>query len=293
MTADTHSADTTITTAAMEEESSSHRGKRPSLIGHLAQGPALSAYTISSEGTLLPAELKDVLQTNLNGENDAEKALPPVVLDANIRNDNDLALLRKQVLDKWSLPALMTRHLTMKQLQTPQVLALSRATLVVIRTLPVMSDSLAQARNAYHSAALCYEGETLLLMNIMPAQNEQSSIHKQARTRNLENDAVSLMCRRESLPSASISGALGVWLCFHLGQVTTATHKLRSRVFDMSESTDDDINSVTLSDIVEAKDCFLRLYSGMYFCTVLSTSWYICFCRSQVLSSVHGSRFLL
>ena len=174
---------------------------------------------------------------------DVEKALPPIVLDTDIANPQDLAALRSQILDRLRLPALMNRHLTMKQLQTPQVLALNRAVLVVFRVLPQIDNCVsAQLRATYHSAALAIENGPLLLINILASSEATASQmtygkaeQKELRSRHLGKDAISLMCRRESLPSASTAGALAVWLGFHLQQVTTATQQLRGRVLEMSE----------------------------------------------------------
>lgn len=198
----------------MDDSVSGHHGdekRRPTLLMPFGAGQKqklnLSAFIISSDGTLESAEVQNVLKTgNIDGEVDAEKALPPVVLDVNINDAGDLAALREQVLDTLNLPSLLQRHLTMKQLQTPQVLALSRAVLVVIRVLPAMYDLSDQIMNVHYSAALCVENETLLLMSIMPKTEGEESIRtKQARSRQLEKDAVSAMGRQE-MPSASISG---------------------------------------------------------------------------------------
>jgi len=236
-----------------------------------------SAFEISPDGTLMPTDVETVL---LNApaissfkhsgatSKDPEKALPPIVLDADIVDSKDMALLRSQILDKLSLPALMNRHLTMKQLQTPQVLALNRAVLVVFRVLPQMEDHSVsvQLRSTYHSAAVATENGPLLLINILSNSDSASHVgydkgeQKEIRSRHLGKDAISLMCRRESLPSPSTAGALAIWLGFHLQQVTTATQQLRGRVFEMAERSEDEVGNLTLPEIVDVKDCFLRLY---------------------------------
>ena len=241
-----------------------------------------SAFEISPDGTLMPTDVETVLlnassvmpsASKLNGSSisttaDVEKALRPIVLDADIANPQDLALLRTQILDKLRLPALMHRHLTMKQLQTPQVLALNRAVLVVFRVLPQIDNCVStQLRSTYHSAALAIENGPLLLINILSSSEATSQMtydkaeQKELRSRHLGKDAISLMCRRESLPSASTAGALAIWLGYHLQQVTTATQQLRGRVLEMSERSEDEVGTITLPDIVDVKDCFLRLYA--------------------------------
>lgn len=237
-----------------------------------------SAFEISPDGTLMPTDVETVLlnasitskasDSSSVTTKDPEKALPPIVLDADIANPQDLALLRSQVLDKLRFPALMNRHLTMKQLQTPQVLALNRAVLVVFRVLPQIDNCVsAQLRSTYHSAALAIENGPLLLINILSSSELTSQMsydkgeQKELRSRHLGKDAISLMCRRESLPSASTAGALAIWLGFHMQQVTTATQLLRRRVFEMSERREDEAGTITLPEINEVKDCFLRLYA--------------------------------
>ena len=246
-----------------------------------------SAFEISPDGTLIPTDVETVLlnassslssTSKLNPSStssttctaaDVEKALPPIVLDADIANPQVLALLRTQILDRLRLPALMNRHLTMKQLQTPQVLALNRAVLVVFRVLPQIDNCVsAQLRATYHSAALAIENGPLLLINILASSEATASQmtydkaeQKELRSRHLGKDAISLMCRRESLPSASTAGALAIWLGFHLQQVTTATQQLRGRVLEMSERSEEEVGTITLPEIVDVKDCFLRLYA--------------------------------
>jgi Mg2+ and Co2+ transporter CorA len=120
----------------------------------------------------------------------------------------------------------------------------------------------------YHSAALAIEDGPLLFINILTSSDtptysryDRGMIEqKEVRSRHLGKDCISLMCRPESLSSPSTAGALTFWIGFHLQQVTTATQQLRGKVLEMAERIEEEgLGDLTLPEIVQVKDCFLRL----------------------------------
>jgi hypothetical protein len=92
------------------------------------------ALSISKEGRLQECEVEDALTPPSNGES--------YWIDADVTHDGlDSIHLHQQLIDKLPLSRFLRRHLSLSQMQRPQVLALSDATLLVLRILPANEKS--------------------------------------------------------------------------------------------------------------------------------------------------------
>jgi hypothetical protein len=66
---------------------------------------------------------------------------------------------------------------------------------------------------------------------------------------------------KEELPDASTTGALRLWLFFHLDRVYISANRLRSRIFEAQEQMDKDVSDVPLVQIIDLKQRLLHILS--------------------------------
>lgn len=204
------------------------------------QALQVSAYSIPKEGILQECELEDAVAPPSDGES--------YWIDADVTHDGqDPVHLRQKIIDKLSLSPFLKRHLSVSQMQRPQVLALSHATLLVVRIFPANEKS----SEIFHAAALCLKG---LLLTITAGTE---GYH---RRRLLKDDTMRRMTERE-LPEPSATGALTLWLSFHLDKVAIAANRLRTRIFAAHEKMDRNVVSVSLAEIIDLKDSLLHILS--------------------------------
>jgi hypothetical protein len=98
------------------------------------QALQVSAYSISKEGIMQECEVEDAVAPPSDGES--------YWIDADVTHDGlDSIHLHQQLIDKLPLSRFLRRHLSLSQMQRPQVLALSDATLLVLRILPANEKS--------------------------------------------------------------------------------------------------------------------------------------------------------
>lgn len=218
---------------------------RPSIERYHSDKQALqvSAYSISKEGILHECEVENAIRppSSSNGES--------YWIDADVTHDGqDSVHMHQQILDKLSLSPFLRRHLTVSQMQRPQVLALSQAVLLVVRILPPNEKS----SEICHAAALCLKGLLLTVTAGTPKGYHRRRLFK--------DDTIRRMTERE-LPDPSATGALCLWLSFHLDKVAIEANRLRTRIFAAHEQMDRDVASVSLADIIDMKDSLLHVLS--------------------------------
>jgi len=243
-----------------EKTSTSTVSMRPTILRMNAQtsgkDPIQGVYRINSTKYLEEISVEEAIKEDEksaepSGDTGSRKA---VWLDAEIHeNDEDVFTeLQSKVLDQLSLPPFIRRHLTeVKQLQTPQVLPLAKACMLVIRILSPDSN------DVLHAAAICLK-RTLVTITTTSAIQIQPKRSK-ALLLLPSKDMLGGTSSDRELPEATVSGGIALWLSFHLGNTTAATYKLRSRIFALTEQMDTDIGSITLASILELKDSFLRI----------------------------------
>lgn len=205
------------------------------------QALQLCVYSISKEGIMQECEVEDAVAPPSNGES--------YWIDADVTHDGqDSIHLRQQIIDKLPLTPFLRRHLSVSQMQRPQVLALSQAALLVVRILPPNEKS----SEIFHAAALCLKGLLLTVTAGTPQGYHRRRLFK--------DDTMRRMTERE-LPDPSATGALTLWLSFHLDRVAVAANRLRTRIFSAHEQMDRDIASVSLAQIIDLKDSLLHVLS--------------------------------
>jgi Mg2+ and Co2+ transporter CorA len=218
----------------------SRGSNRPSISrsGHTKQALQVSAYFISKARVLKECEVEDAVAPESDDKS--------FWIDADVTPDGqeDFVELREKVLDKLTLSPFMRRHLKAGQMQRPQVLALSKAALVVVRILPAIENS----GEIRHAAALCLKG---LLVTVTETDHR----------RGLYIDDTMIKMLEQELPTASATGALCLWLSFHLDRVATSANRLRTRIFATYEQMDKDVSSVRLEEIIDLKDSLLHTLS--------------------------------
>lgn len=194
----------------------------------------VSAFSIHPDGTLHEISLEQALTERKQH----------CWIDATITGDNALDQVHEKILNSLTLSPFLRGHLAeANQLQTPQVLPLQQAALIVMR---ILSDD---AKGIQHTAALCLKD------NLLVTFTSTSTSRKQ---RLYQQTTVSSMCDRE-LPEASSSGCAAMWLSIHLGRTTRATHRLRRQIINLLEQLDQDIGSIDLPSIVEVKNNLMRV----------------------------------
>lgn len=255
---------------SIQDEESAHLPPvvRPNLldVSQAKHGISVLAHEITLDGQIQQCEVENVLASI----NDPESATSGKTfwLDAELQMDiaNEkskekcFAELRDKVLNKLPLPPFLQRHFTCKQLFVPRFLALNKAALLVLRVLPVQPLRLGVeaeqelTSTAHYAAALCLPN-FLLTMTVLPSMSLQHSTF-----RKLEIDSFSYISEHE-LPQASSTGALSVWLLYHLNRVSVRAHSLRVKVFKLDDKIDKDVASVDLDEIMDVKDTFLHVIS--------------------------------
>jgi Mg2+ and Co2+ transporter CorA len=214
---------------------------RPSISrsGKTKQALQVSAYSISKARILQECEVEDAL---LSAESDDTSFW--INADVNHDEQEDVVELREKILDKMNLSPFMRRHLKAGQIRRPQVLALSKAALVVMRILPAIENE----GEIHYAGGLCLKG---MLLTVTETQHR----------RGLFIDDTMRKISKQELPDASATGALCLWLSFHLDLVAISTNCLRTRVFAAQEQMDIDVSSVSLVQIIDLKYNLLHILS--------------------------------
>lgn len=130
-----------------------------------------------------------------------------------------------------------------------QVVPLERACLAVLRILPEHYTNEEEQQIMAHLAALSLRN-MLITFTSCPRT-----------VGNLYDPVLERMQQPQRLPSPTSQGAMIAWLRFHLDRTSRATRELRYAVLTMDEAMDRDITSVTLEELIAAKDQVLLLLS--------------------------------
>lgn len=159
--------------------------------------------------------------------------------------------------------------LQQQQLQTPQVLALRDAALIVVRILDVAQGKVRHAAalclrhtvvtitsssNRIDDAASCsqlqVQGETGAQQ--VPKQDKKLSVQTL-----LQNDTLSHMLERE-LPEPTVSGCVLLWLGFHVSRTAQLAHELREELYALAERASQNIEELNWYEISRCRDGLLR-----------------------------------
>mmetsp|Transcript_5392 Transcript_5392/g.9506 ORF Transcript_5392/g.9506 Transcript_5392/m.9506 type:complete len:384 (-) Transcript_5392:566-1717(-) len=218
---------------------------RPSMKGSPKAGLSLVVHRINEDETLTECGLEDALTSKSE-----DKPSGQYWIDAEVPADEIfLAELREKVLDKLPVSSFLKRHLTYAAISQTRVLSLNKSLLAVLRILPHGQDP-AKIR---HAVAVAVKG-ILLTISFFPADLTVSA--RAARALDIDR---AIRINELELPNASISGVFAVWLLFHLNEVSEELHKLRGHIFDLVERADENIGTVSLSEIIDVKDMTMKL----------------------------------
>lgn len=201
-------------------------------------GMRVRSHAIGKDGTMRSCKSKEALAGARRDQGHFW-----IDIDADERDSEEL----RDWLDQLKLsPFLLSRLAEPPQTWNSQVLPFPDTILAVIRILPqdIYADE------TPHLAALCIKN-LLLTFTSVPRQE----------TAGLYQNAVAYMHARERLQDPSSSGALFAWLLFHVERTSRAARELRQCTTLMDEAMDQDINSVHIDEIIEAKDQLLRVLS--------------------------------
>ena len=218
-------------------------------------GMELSCYEIDEKLGLTACDLEDALENHCcdNGQTDStatEGKQAHHWIDAVIRDDYDAKELRSAIIQKITLSPFLRRHLANPhQIETPHVLSLSSAMILVMRVLPPEGDISNKIRFV---SALCVDG---LLLTVTNCPKEGKAAHH---TRSLYMSTRKSIEERE-LPDPSISGALSMWLLLHVQRVANVAAEIRMEAYALEEKIDADVASVHNDDLTNLKSRVNRL----------------------------------
>jgi Mg2+ and Co2+ transporter CorA len=210
------------------------------------------AQAILSDGTLKDCDFEEVMKNaHSEGKN--------YWIDVELPDESfDLSHLQEPLWSRLELSKFLQRHLRQpSQMQTPQVLVLQQAALLVLRVLPADESSLEYR----HAAAVCLKGIVITVSHSRKSKKPLGAAPSIGRLHQLARmDTLRMMEDRE-LPGETTTAALAAWLHVHLERVQQACNKLRDRIMRLSQSIDKDNQSLSLGEIVDLKDTLLLLTS--------------------------------
>lgn len=165
-------------------------------------------------------------------------------IDADQRDTEEL----REWLGKLKLtPFLVERLSEPPETWASQVIPSKAASLAMIRILPEGHET---SDEITHIAALSLPH---LLVTFTSCDRSE--------TGGLYSKALAEMQRRGRIPHKTASGALLVWLLWHIERTSRATRQLRSVILQMDAAMDQDEASVKLDEIIAAKEVLLRILS--------------------------------
>ncbi|KAL7468220.1 hypothetical protein ACHAXS_008447, partial [Conticribra weissflogii] len=129
---------------------------------------------------------------------------------------------------------------------TSEVLSMKRVTLAVFQVLSVDPDS-----DEITHVALLSMPKLLVTFSSCPANETEGLYHLVSQ----------YMRQRERVPEATSTGALLAWMQYHVRRTSLAIRELRQEALSLDESLDRDFAAFDFNDIIEAKNCLLRVLS--------------------------------
>ena len=135
---------------------------------------------------------------------------------------------------------------------------------------------LSQPAESWNSQCLTFETSLLVVFRVLPTYEESEDIIHMAcllmkslvltftscnriDTGGLYANALHFIHSREKLPDPTPNGLLASWLLFHLERTSRATRQLRLLTLKMDADMDNDIHSVEVDDMIQAKEQTLTL----------------------------------
>jgi len=129
---------------------------------------------------------------------------------------------------------------------TSEVLSIKRVTLAVFQVLSVDPDS-----DEITHVALLSMPKLLVSLSSCAANETEGLYHLVSQ----------YMRQRERVPEATSTGALLAWMQYHVRRTSLAIRELRQEALSLDESLDRDFAAFDFNDIIEAKNCLLRVLS--------------------------------
>jgi Mg2+ and Co2+ transporter CorA len=206
---------------------------------HPLPGMQIRAHVIKPDGNLQVCAAKEALARGRAGKG----SYYWIDVDADERDTEEL----REWLEQLKIPSFLRSRLAEPpDTWASQVFVYRSSLLAMIRVLPQVesSDEIA------HVAVLCVKH--LLLTFTSCARTETGGLYA---------DALQYMHARERLPAPSSTGALFVWLLFHVERSSRASRELRSFILNMDEAMDRDVTSVDLEEIINVKEQMMRVLS--------------------------------
>lgn len=177
----------------------------------------------------------------LNGAKSGKKHFW-IDIDSDDHHSEDL----REWLGSLNLPPFLVDLLSEdSELWASQVVPLQRAALAVVRCLP---ENPASDEVAYLAAL---QTRNLLLTFTSCPRSETGGLYAPALAQ----------MKQRGLSAPTSSGALLAWLRFHVDRTSRQTRELRYTVLAMDEAMDRDTASVSIDELIAAKDQLLRLLS--------------------------------
>jgi Mg2+ and Co2+ transporter CorA len=250
-----------IMATIMAEETVPIRSRPTLKTRPIRSGVSLSAYKLDEDQGLVFCEVEEALQQQHKTDDDkARGKTTSYWLDAQVEMiEQNMAGLREKVFQRLSLSSFLKRHLTIKQLQSPQMLALAQSALLVIRILPPIGNSenkdelsSSSASMRHHTAAICLRNK---LITVTFSQDHTSMMDKATVDLMGGEDIFSALMEQETLPHFSVSGAVVAWLHHYLNHTAAETNRLRTEIFKLTEQED----NVALCEIVRVRDRLLQI----------------------------------
>jgi hypothetical protein len=213
----------------------------------LLPGMKIKAHRIEADGSLVPCDANDALEASATSSSNIgdEPGSYWIDIDSDDRDANEL----RGFLDQLELSPFLASTLS-KSTSTwaSQVLPLQASCLVLLRILPEdnVDDQCAEGDHLSHeSAHIAALSVRNLLLTLTSCKRQLIG--------GLDDEALDFMKVREKVPGASSSGALLLWLVFHVERTAHAVRLLRSRVLHMTELMDNNASAVSLPEIQSTK----------------------------------------
>lgn len=145
------------------------------------------------------------------------------------------------------LPSFFISVLSEPSSWTSEVVALKRVSLAIFQILPTDPDS-----DEITHVALLSMPRLLVTFSTFTQCSDSEGFYQLVSQ---------YMKERERVPEPSNSGLLLAWLQFHVRRTARAIRNLRVATVEMDETLDRDYESFDFDDLVEAKNCLLRVLS--------------------------------
>lgn len=234
----------------------SHWGKlkmvvKTNSILKLLPGMKMTAHKIQPDGSLVPCESTVALEASSESNTNENPGFYWIDIDSDDRDVDELRGFLEQLNISPFLASTLSKSTTT---WASQVLPLPTSCLVLIRILPEDDATETKLHQGDRSAR---ESAHIAALNMKNLLITLTSCKRQLMV-GLDDEALEFMKIRERIPGASSSGALLLWLVFHVERTAKAVRDLRNRTMLMTELMEKDPKAVSLDDIRSTKEKLLE-----------------------------------